>query len=94
MASDEIDMDLVLGAGGVVDSYTNSDAVGELLPNINADDPALLGLDIDVSATATATEVRAHLCEYIRWIINLIVFVSTNGVFCPLPISTIVSENS
>ena len=84
MASDEIDMDLVLGAGGVVDSYTNSDAVGELLPNINADDPALLGLDIDMSATAT--EVRAY-CESIRirWIINLIAFDSTNanGIFCP-----------
>ena len=66
MASDEIDMDMVLGAGGVVDSYTNSDAaVGELLPNINSDDdPALLGLDIDMSATAT--EVRAY-CESILY---------------------------
>ena len=88
MAGDEIDidMDTVLGPGGVGDSYTNSDAaVGELLPNINTDDdPALLGLDIDMSATAT--EVRAY-CESIRirWIINLIAFDSTNanGIFCP-----------
>ena len=69
-ASDEIDMDRVLGAGGVVDSYTNSDgAVGELLPNINADDnPALLGLDIDMSATTT--EVRAYSCASIIYYVS------------------------
>ena len=94
MASDEIDMDMVLGAGGVVDSYTNSDAaVGELLPNINSDDdPALLGLDIDMSATAT--EVRAY-CESIRirWIINLIACsIPLMVSFAPFPTSMLLFQ--